>query len=246
MVKYYKGKSPHIKKLSLMLLTQVSFGIIPVLLLIIYLFRIGDENYAMGFIFIALMLAMLTLYIFISQQYKILLSGYKGERELKKLFKKMKFQEECAIFINLPIRYKRNLSEIDLLFVSQNGILIVEVKNHSGTITGSDYDDYWLQEKNYKNGKHVEIQMDNPFRQIKRQREILKSILRAENQEMWVDNVLFFSNPKHTLRLQLHQNNYAFGNPNELVEYVNGYKSKKSVSHTDFLKIVDILKNHEI
>ena len=36
-------------------------------------------------------------------------------------------------------------SEIDLLFITQKGIFVIESKNYSGWIFGSDKDQYWTQ-----------------------------------------------------------------------------------------------------
>lgn len=245
MAKFYKKQSPHIKKLSLMAASQTAFAIIPILLLVIYLWHVGDDNYLMGFAFIALMVIILVLYMLVAQRYKILLSGYKGERELKRIINRMRFPYNAAVFTNLPIRYKKNLSELDMLIISEKGVLIIEVKNHSGVISGNDYDDYWLHTKHYRNGKHLEIQMDNPFRQIKRQREIIKSILRSKGYDVWVDNVLFFSNPSVNLQLKLHENNHVCEGAEELINFVNNYETKKSLSSKECDEITEIIKNHE-
>lgn len=228
-----------------MAFSQSAFAIIPLILLAFYLWHIGDDNYILGLAFIALMVVILVLYMLVAQRYRILLSGYKGERELNGIIKKMRFSCDTAIFTNLPIRYKKNFSELDMLIVSENGILIIEVKNHSGTISGSDYDEYWLHTKTYRNGKRTEKQMDNPFRQIKRQREILKSILRSNGIDAWIDNVLFFSNSSANIRLKLHENNYVCHDAAELVNFIQCYKSSAGLSEKEFKKVSDIIKNHE-
>lgn len=245
MARIFRNKNPNMPKISIMVAAQALLAGIPVLLMVVYVWRIGGDNYVVGIIFIGIMLLMLALYMIVARRYRILLSGYRGERALLKLIRKMRLRDTTLVFSNLPIHYKRNRSEIDLLIVGEKGVLIIEVKNHAGTISGNDNDETWLQRKVYKNGRVTETQMANPFRQIKRQREILKSILRAGGHNVWVDNLLYFSNPSVHLQLDLHANNYVCGSEAELVRFVSEYQPKIKLSPAECRDIAQVLKDQQ-
>ncbi|MDR0196877.1 MAG: NERD domain-containing protein [Oscillospiraceae bacterium] len=243
MVNLYKNKSANVKKLPFLFVAQVISGVLPAVLFTVYVLRLEERDVWLGIIFISVMLFSFAAYLIAGQRYNVLVSGYRGEKRLVKIAKKL--SGEYAIFTNLPVRYKKNRSEIDMLLVGPSGLLIVEVKNHSGVISGSSGADTWIQRKYYRKGKVTEIKMDNPFRQIKRQREILKSILRSNGFDVWVDNILYFSGSV-SLRLNLCANSYVASSENELIGFISGYKSKKPLTPEEYAKITEIFKNPKL
>ena len=127
--------------------------------------------------------------------------------------------------------------------VSEKGVLIVEVKNHSGTLVGSDKDEMWCQYKHYKDGRSTESEMKNPIRQISRQREILKNILRSRGYDVWIDGVVYFSNPLVRLKLRLSgKNSIVVSGEKELNRFISEYRSEKKLSSEDVNEIVGILR----
>jgi len=245
MIKLYKNKNPHVKKLMLLFFGQIALGVLPAVLFAIFvvyvkkLETIDEYNLSVGLIFIAIMLFALAAYSIASQKYNILVSGYRGERFLVKIAKKL--QGNYTVFTNLPIRYKKNRSEIDLLIVGENKVLIIEAKNHSGVIIGSDSAETWIHRKYYRKGKITESQMENPFKQIRRQREILKSILRSNEIDVWVDSILFFSgNPG--LRLKVNNEIDVAVSENELVGLIDAYEAKNPPSDESCAEIVRIIR----
>ena len=133
MIKLYKNKTPNIKKISLLFIYQVALGTLPVALFAVYVFyvqpleELREYNISLGTISIAVMVLSLVGYSIAAKRYNILVSGYRGERALVKTAKKL--IGDYTVFTNMPVRYKKNRSEIDLLLIGENGILIVEVKN---------------------------------------------------------------------------------------------------------------------
>lgn len=246
MIKLYKNKSPNFGKISALFVVQVFFGSFPVALFLIYIFKIArserfEEYYiSIGVVFAAIMTLFLLGYSFAAKKYNILVSGYKGERFLVKIAKKL--NGNYTVFTNLPIRYKKNRSELDLLLISENGILIVEVKNHSGVIMGADNSASWTQRKYYRKGKITEVVMENPFNQIKRQREILKSILRSNGYDIWIDSILFFSG-EPSLRLRVGGHIAVASSENELIGLISDYKAKTPPTPEQCDGIIDILEN---
>lgn len=196
------------------------------------------EQKPLAIVFIILIFLCNTAYIVLARQYNILNSGRRGEKLLYKAVKK--FGNGNIIFCNLPIRYKSGRSEADALIISRKGIIIIEVKNHSGTIQGSWKDEKWIQRKHYKE-KTTEQEMDNPLKQMRRQRDIVKSILNAEGENVWIDSVLFFSNKNVKLRLNLRESDMVCLGSVELIELLDSYEGKVTLSRDKMQRIAKIL-----
>lgn len=244
-MKIHKAKNVNKRSVGVLFVLQVIFGTLPAVLLVIFALNSGlntGDYYLWAYISAAAIILCGFAYIVLSRKYNILLSGLKGEKALYKLAKK--YKNDYHIFINIPVRYKRNRSEIDMLMISENGIIIVEAKNHSGTIIGSDKDEQWTQYKHYKDGHTTESDMKNPIRQISRQRDILKNILRSNGYDVWIDGVVFFSNPFVRLKLNLsNPNSYVVSGEKELGRFIEEYECSKKTSSEDVAEIVSILKD---
>ncbi len=244
-MKIHKAKNHNKRTTVILFVLQVVFGTLPAILFLFFALnnKISKDGYLWAYISAAAIILCGFAYIILSRQYNILLSGLKGEKILYKTAKKHK--NEYHIFLNLPIRYKRNRSEIDMLMVGENGILIIEAKNHSGTIIGGDKDEHWCQYKNYKDGHSTESEMKNPLKQISRQRDILKNILKAHGYDVWIDGVVFFSNPFVRLKLNLtNPNSYVVSGERELNDFINDYECSRKTSDEDLKEIVAILKDN--
>lgn len=239
MNKIIRCKNANNKKIVVLLILQVFFGVAPVLLLISFvMFRMYDTK-PLAIVIIGLIFACNTAYMFLARRYNILNSGRSGEKNLYKAVKKL--EGNNIIFVNLPIRYKRGRSEVDMLIISPKGVLIIEVKNHSGTISGNWKSEKWIQHKFYRNGKSTSAEMDNPIKQMRRQRDIVKSIFNAAGEDVWVDTILYFSNPNVRLKLNLRENDYVCLGTKELMRCLGEYNSGKSLSKAQMEKYANIL-----
>lgn len=240
MNKVFRGKNKNNKKIITLLILQVIIGVAPVLMLVAFVGFKMYEKKPLAIVFIVLIFLCNTAYIFLARQYNILNSGRRGEKLLYKACKKLGGNN--IIFFNLPVRYKRGRSELDALIISHRGVIIVEVKNHSGTIQGSWKDEKWQQRKHYKDDKTTVQEMDNPIKQMRRQRDIVKSILNAEGENVWVDTVLFFSNNNTKLRLNLREDDVVCLGSTELINYLENYSGKEVISRVRMEKFAEILK----
>lgn len=179
----YKHGYDNFKKITVLFILQIILGVLPVVLLVIYIGFSLYSNVVLGYTFIVIMAIAAALNFTITKRYNVLLSGFKGEKSLMKTVKKL--GSEYTVFANVPVRYKKNRSEIDLLVMCDRYIIIIEVKNHSGYIYGNHKDETWTQRKIYRDGKTTETVMTSPIRQMRRQRDIIKSILRANDLDQW-------------------------------------------------------------
>ena len=242
-MRVYKTPNPYFKKLFVISASRISLCVLPVFLLIFYMWKIGYEDYLTGLVFAALLAGIIAAYAALSHSYRVLLSGYRGERKLYKIIKHIRWGGESAVFVNLPISYRKNRSEIDMLIVGERGVLIIEVKNHSGVIIGGESDGFWVQRRRFRGERRrSEKKMINPLIQLKRQRGILKSLLRENGLDLWVENLLFFSNPNVKLRLKIGKSGRAFSDRGELIKFINGMKPVPSMTKAKCEMIIDIIR----
>lgn len=232
-------KNANNKKIAVLLVLQVFLGVAPVLLLISFVMFRMYETKPLAIVIIGLIFACNAAYMILARRYNILNSGRNGEKNLYKAVKKL--EGNNIIFVNLPIRYKRGRSEVDMLIISPKGVVIIEVKNHSGTISGNWRAEKWVQQKFYRNGKTTSVEMDNPIKQMRRQRDIVKSIFNAAGEDVWVDTVLYFSNPSVRLKLNLRENDYVCLGTRELMRFLSEYKSGRTISKAQMEKYANIL-----
>lgn len=240
MNKIIRGRNVNTKKVKALFIAQVVMGVMPVLLLIFFVWKQLYHTPVIAVIFIILIFLCNVAYAVLARNYAVLNSGVKGERRLFRTVKKL--HGTNIVFHNLPVRYKRGRSELDMLIISHSGVLIIEVKNHSGTISGSWNDEKWTQRKHYRDGKVTETFMDNPIKQMRRQRDIVKSILSAAGEDVWIDSVLYFSSPNARLKLSLRENDYVCSESAELLEFLRGYERGETLSKTRMENIARILR----
>ncbi len=238
MNKVIRCRNKNNKKIWVLLILQVIMGVAPVLMLISFVWFKMYEKKVLAIVFIVLIFLCNMAYIFLGRQYNILNSGRRGEKLLYKAIKR--FGNSNIIFCNLPVRYKRGRSELDALIISPKGMIIVEVKNHSGTIQGSWKDEKWQQRKHYKEKTTVQ-EMDNPIKQMRRQRDIVKSILNAAGEDVWIDTVLFFSNNNVKLRINTREDDIVCMGSEELLRFLNQYQGKMKFTREKMERCAKIL-----
>ncbi|MBP3855469.1 MAG: NERD domain-containing protein [Ruminiclostridium sp.] len=252
-MKVYKSRNPNKFKIGALFVMQVIFGTLPAILFIIFAIdymrlapsssetSVPVPNYIGAYVSAAAIVLCGLAYFILGRRYNVLLSGVKGERSLEKIARR--YKNEYDIFINCPVQYKRSRSEIDMIMLGKKGLIIIEVKNHSGTVSGSDTDEKWVQYKHYKDGKSTEAEMKNPIKQITRQRDILKGILHENGVDVWIDSIVYFSNPLVRLKLNLKsRSSIVCSGEKELEQFISDYKSPRPISKTDTAKIREILR----
>ena len=240
MNKIIRCKNTNNAKIIVLAAFQVILGVCPVLLLISFVWLKLYNMKITAIVVIILIFLCNVGYAFLTQRYNALTSGRRGEKLLYKTVRHLSGNN--IIFCNLPIRYKRGRSETDMLIISRKGVIIIEVKNHSGTIQGSWRSEKWLQRKFYRD-KTVDIEMDNPIKQMRRQRDIVKSILNAAGEDVWIDTVLYFSNENTKLRLDLRQTDYVCLGSRELMQFLDDYDRNETLSKGQMEKYAKILND---
>lgn len=101
--------------------------------------------------------------------------GDEGERIVSRILKKYSKEKDFYIIDDFLFSDNRgNSAQVDHIFINENGIFIIETKNHSGRIYGNDTNDYWTQILAYGQEKH---KLYNPVRQNAKHIEKLKSVV---------------------------------------------------------------------
>lgn len=127
------------------------------------------------------------------------IKGWRGERKVNKVLKKLQKQGHGKNIKNLTLLDKDGLSsQIDHLFVNRSGIFVVETKNYSGEISGGENDPKWIQ----RTGKK-EYAINNFARQNLNHIKVLRSLL-SEYHSLPVYSFLSF-NPDCNLNLDLYR-----------------------------------------
>lgn len=239
MKKVIRCKNTNNRKIIALLVVQVVLGVAPVLMLTAFVGFELYEHKVLAIITIVLIFLCNASYMITARRYNILNSGRRGEKLLCKTVKKL--PTEGYIFFNLPIRYKGGRSETDALIIGEKGVVIIEAKNHSGTISGSWKEEKWTQTKIYANGKITTAEMENPLKQIRRQRDIVKSIFNAAGEDVWIDTVLYFSNENARLKLDLRESDFVCLGSKELMNFLINHKTKMKISPEKMDRYKDIL-----
>ena len=70
--------------------------------------------------------------------------GFFGELEVRNILKKLK-KDEFEILHNILLEKDGKTTQIDHIIVGRTGIFVVETKNYSGWIFGSEHSKFWTQ-----------------------------------------------------------------------------------------------------
>lgn len=147
---------------------------------------------------------------------------------------------------NVRVEYEGKVSELDTVVVGPNGIFVIETKNHNGTISGSYIDDRLLQSKVGQGGTPYSNQFYNPVKQVSTHVYRLSNMLRDKGFDVWVQSVVYFSNPRANVEVEYDFNQTpVFAKQNngdrELCTYINEYEGKTQLNYNDVEEIVNIL-----
>ena len=101
-------------------------------------------------------------------------------------------QEDDLLFSNVEIMADGKQTELDNVIINSNGVFIIEVKNFSGELFGSEDDYEWIKTKMTYGGFFYQKSVKNPIKQVKRQIYILSQFLKKNGINVWVNGYVFF------------------------------------------------------
>lgn len=170
---------------------------------------------------------------------KTIMSGINGENKALKMIEKI--PKEYTVFSNLNIKFEDNMSETDLIVVGKKGVFLLEIKNHTGIISGNDNDHNWRQFKVTDNGGKYTNQFYNPIKQVGTQVFRLSNILKESGFNGWVQGVVMFANPECTLKAKT-KKMPLLNFDTSISSFLDSYKPKKELTEDEIKLITYKLK----
>ena len=145
------------------------------------------------------------------------------------------------MFSNFVIKEKRIYDEADFIIVGENGVFVVEGKNHLGKIVGTEDDIEWKQYKFGKNGKRYTKNMMNPIKQTKWHRLNIQGMLRQAGFRISVVPLLVFTNT--TVQLEVISNEMLVLKGSKYVnDYILRYSPQRKLDKHMIKDIVAFLE----
>ncbi|WP_163098989.1 nuclease-related domain-containing protein [Peribacillus alkalitolerans] len=168
------------------------------------------------------------------------MAGYKGEQSIDYF---LDFLSNKSYFIlhDLRLPFKNHFFQIDTLILSKSVVIMIEVKNISGTL----YFDHTFQQliRSY-NGK--EESFPSPFLQVQRQRLQLQQWI-ADNQfpRIPLEPLIVISNPSTIIKASTSNSNHQLIHMGQLPEKILSIEKifqKEFISEKDLQKLIRLVK----
>jgi len=156
--------------------------------------------------------------------------GAYGEYLTQYLFNSVRFKGYYKTLQNIYVPYKDSTSEIDVLVAHKRGIYVIESKNYSGWIFGSENQQQWTQMLN----KNAKERFYNPIRQNKTHIKALSEYLQIEPSKM--KSYIVFSERCELKKVPENTEQYVITKRNYLLDLIN----------KDIADKQDIFTNEEI
>lgn len=239
MAKLYRGRrSLRIQALKYWLWSAACFGV--PLCLLVWQVAVGQENFTLDRVELYLPILLFLFGFYFLHRYRTFLAGARGEtmvlRELKTL------DDAYCIFMNYRIVGPRHRDEIDFLVVGETGVFVIEVKNHSGKISGAAKAAYWKQYKG-KNQQGKPKQMKNPVVQTRRHAANVGNLLRRGKLSMWAEGILVFSNPAAELHITSDETP-VFRSGKKVAEFIRNYRTTRVLTQGEVRQITAYLRQN--
>lgn len=171
------------------------------------------------------------------QRLKILYSGYKGEKTVSNILKRIS-KNRFIVINDVLLPLYNDMTQIDHLVIGPFGVICVETKNHSGVITGKAEDVYWKQRLGYKTYTFY-----NPLAQNYTHVQAIRYFLHKEKVlNVPIYNLVVFSS--NNVSIELAEDNLPVIPASYLKKY---FKDKAfNESKIDVDQVVKAIKKHQI
>lgn len=175
-------------------------------------------------------------------------TGLYGEYRIVNELQKIPGIHKTLVNLYIPKAKGEGLTEIDILFIHESGIYVIESKNYSGWIYGRERDYKWTQV--FKNGKKFKFY--NPVKQNRTHVNALQKLLSNLPTEIFSSLIIF--SDRCTLKSVevTSQNVQVIKRKNLLSRYKNSTSSNRIPVYTIYTKlqkytnVSDQVKNEHI
>lgn len=190
-----------------------------------------------GVVLLACCLFFLILIIRYTIRIDILRSGESGENYAANYLSRL--PDNYLVFQNVPLQHDGRKTELDFLVMSRDGVFIVEVKNHTGYISGDAKDKYWEQDKISSSGNPYFNEMKNPLKQLGFQIFLLSQKLKAHGVKVWVDGLVFMSGADEVSV----NSDKVVDSPQKMIKVITETKARREISAKTLNEIARIISN---
>lgn len=186
---------------------------------------------------VAIMVILLVIIIlsYVLNYYKPEIKGYLGEKRVFKLLSKLP-EDKYSILHNIMLKTKKGTTQIDYVVVSCYGLFIIEVKNYTGWITGSEYKKEWTQTI-YK----VKNKFMNPFHQNYGHVKNIQGLLNDETIPVY--SIVAFSDDAE-IKFDIKKNTLVYWS--ELYDTILEMSKKEVMNKDKMREIVKLINENNI
>lgn len=157
-------------------------------------------------------------------------TGAYGEYLTKYMFGSVRFKGYYKTLSNIYVPYRGKTSEIDILLIHENGLYVIESKNYSGWIFGSEEQLKWTQVLN-KNNKN---RFYNPIKQNKTHINALSNYLKEDKTQF--ESFIVFSERCELKKVPENTKEYTITKRNNLIKLINSKIEEKNNSTYKYTK----------
>lgn len=153
-------------------------------------------------------------------------TGLYGEYLIVNELEKIPGVHKTLINLYIPKENSNETTEIDILFIHENGIYVIESKNYSGWIFGRETDYKWTQV--FPNKKKFKFY--NPVKQNRTHIKALQNVLPEQSKDIFT-SIIVFSNRCTLKSLEITSSNLYVINRKDLsiISKINAHNYQKGV-----------------
>lgn len=160
--------------------------------------------------------------------------GAYGEWLTKYMFGSVRFKGYFKVLSNIYLPYKDSTTEIDIVLLHEKGIYVLESKNYSGWIFGSENQIRWTQSFSREQKEYFY----NPIKQNRTHIAALSQYLGIDQRSM--RSYIVFSERCELKKIPPDTNEYAIMYRNELISILNKELNNKPVIYSN--EVIDQLE----
>jgi len=173
------------------------------------------------------------------KKYQIYSIGADGEELVANCLSKLGESYNILHDVKLP----KIISNIDHIVVGENGIFVLETKNHKGNIECDG--DMWSQTKIGRRGTEYNGVLRNPSRQVKACAVNLRKFIKEyypQLSNLWVNSIIVFTN--EAVELTIKNPTVKILEPSNLSGFIKNITPKNKLTVKQIQELSSILKRH--
>jgi len=191
-----------------------------------------------AFLFILISFFMLGKHV---ARYKPLKAAISGEKNVEKVCSSL--PDSYSVLSNVELFSEGQTLYLDQVIIGPGGVFLLEVKNMNGLIEGNADNAQLTQHKTGRKGGKYSKRIRNPLKQLGGQVYHLSNFLKYYNANVWVNGLLYFSNPD--AREAIRGSNYPIftlsDGAHALRDFIIKNEQHTSLSQTEINHVVNLL-----